>query len=136
MIEVCFPSVDHQKARQNHKKIDRKRVCGQYVLLKANRVSDVAKVYPNSQQAAHAIKGVEMVSVINRVLHGVGGGNSGSLKNLTAQRTVRIFAIRERASHCHIATLKNLYKKLPVAAVFNHVLVGWYVAFKRACPVG
>jgi hypothetical protein len=73
--------MDHQKARQDHKKINCKRMCGEHVLMKANRVSDMAEVYPNSQQATHAIKGIQMMSAGESVLREVGSGNSASLKH-------------------------------------------------------
>ena len=55
-------------------------MCGQYVLMKANSVSDMAEVNPNSQQAAHAIKGIQMMRAGESILRGVGRGNSASLK--------------------------------------------------------
>ena len=54
---------------------------GQYVLMKANCIGKVTKVHPNSQQAAHAIKGIQMMRAGERVLREVGSGNSASLKH-------------------------------------------------------
>ena len=54
---------------------------GQYVLLKANSVSEVTKAHPNSQQAAHAIKGIQMMRAGESVLRGVGSANSAPLKH-------------------------------------------------------